>query len=230
MSHWVRGHLRNGRWVRPHLRRNPRRGYRGSGSGNGNGSGIKIAIAAGVAVTVTASPFAINSLKPKPNTSKQPRISANTLSMEAQAGFKRAEVTLTANNFKSKLTKDSDADCAAHSYGQVRNYFQSNPCRNMVRAYMQIGEVEKHLILVAISWVAMPTTASAQNYKHLVDTRAGGITELSRETTLLKTITYEDATYISGIKGAFVWDVKVKPMFSATSDEVNTVVAAARQQ
>jgi hypothetical protein len=222
MSHWVRGHFRNGRWVRPHRRRNP--GRRSGGS--------TIAITASITVTVSAASFAgINLLKSKPSTPKQSRSPASSLSIEAHAGFKRAEAALKARHFQARLTTTKpDDDCAVQSYGQVRSYFQSNPCKRMARAYIQVGEVGQHLVLVAVSWVAMPTTTSAKDLKRLIDIGAGDIIELSRETTLFKYITYEGSIHVSGIRETSVWNVKAMPMFSATRDDVNRVIAASRQQ
>jgi hypothetical protein len=182
-------------------------------------------------VTVAATSVAgFTFLKSKPTAPARSSSSANALSAEMRTEFEQAETTLRSSHFKTKLEMRSTANCAAHSIGEVRSYFQSNPCKYLVRAYMQVGDVGRHLILVAASWVAMPAITSAEGYKRLTDSKAGGVIELSRETTLYKYITYEDAIYMSGIKGASVWNVEIKPMFAATPSEANTVAAAIRQE
>jgi hypothetical protein len=173
----------------------------------------------------------INIVKSKPSTPNHSGSSTSALSIEAQAGFKRAEAALTASHFRTKLAMESNNNCAAHSYGQVRDYFQSNPCRHLARAYIQVGDIERSLILVAISWVEMPTSTSARDYKHLVDIPdTGNITELSRETKLFEHIAYDNAVYGSGIKGNFVWNIVVKPVFPTPADVMNQVISDARQQ
>jgi hypothetical protein len=228
MSHDVKGHYRNGKWRRPHRRKNPKR--RGSGSGPADNQGIKVTVALTAAGAVTASGIAgINILKPSAP-SRSHSSTNSTFSVEAQAGFKRAEAALTVSGFKASLAMKFETDCAAHSYGRVHKFFQLNPCKSLARAYLQIGEPDQGLILVAISWVAMPSASLAEKYKELIDTtEAGNITELSRETKLYKNIRYTDGSYMSGLHGAAVWNVQVKPVFPATTDVINKILADSRQ-
>jgi hypothetical protein len=101
----------------------------------------------------------------------------------------------------------------------------------MARAYIKIGEINRNLILVAISWIEMPDATSAKEYKRLVDNNEGRVIELSRETRLYRNITFDDRNFMTGIKGTFVWNVEATSQFSTTPDSVtNEIVAHSRQQ
>ncbi|MDL4770757.1 hypothetical protein [Actinomadura xylanilytica] len=112
----------------------------------------------------------------------------------------------------------------------MHEYFRSNPCKYLARAYMQIGEGGQNLALAALSWVEMPNVDLASNLNHLVDVDVGNIIELSRETKKFEKIIYDERTYISGIKGTFVWSVEVKPVFQTVSDSlINQIITDTRQ-
>jgi hypothetical protein len=150
-----------------------------------------------------------------------------TASAEARAGFQRAKATLTAKGFRAGLETKVGGDCAAHSYGKVHDFFVANPCEWLARAYLPIGDSE---VLVAISWVGMPTTSSAEAYRRLVDTPgAGNITELSREEKLYRKIGYAGSAHSTGIDGTAVWNVQVKPVFPRPNDVVAAILADSRQ-
>jgi hypothetical protein len=224
--HSVRAHTRNGRPVRSHIK-----GHGGGGGKPGPGDKKGVSITAVISgTTITAVAVSIVGITIKLNSSSKSRPSTKSVSAEAQAGFKHAQTTLTASGFKSSLEPRFETDCAEHSYGRVQKFFRSHPCKSLARAYIQIGEPDQGLILVAISWLAMPNSSSAEAYKNLVDTPgAGNITELSREVKLYKNIKYTDSSHISGLHGTAVWSVQVKPVFPTTTDVVNKVLADSRQ-
>ncbi|MFI0451191.1 hypothetical protein [Actinomadura sp. 6N118] len=232
MSPWVREHFRDGRRVRRHWRRSPGGQSSHPGPSNFNENGERIVIAIGVTVVIIASGWTgISFLSSKTGKSASPRTPKNALTTEAQAGFKQADATLKVGHFRTKLSMGFDNDCARHSEGQVRDYFQANPCKYMARAYIQVNDANRGLAHVAITWVEMPSATSAMEYKHLFDIGAGKVIELSRESKSLKNATFENRTYTSGTKGNFVWTVEVAPLFSTTPDSViNEVLAGSRQQ
>ncbi|MCP2338728.1 hypothetical protein [Actinomadura rupiterrae] len=217
MSHWVRPHYRNGRYVRGHWRRNPG----------------KVA-AAGVSVTVViggASWAGDGLLTPKAGKPAAPRAVGGALSSDAQAGITRARVALEASHYGTKVSISFGTDCAGRSEGRVREFLRTNPCKGMARGLVQLGEIDRDLVLVAVSWVEMPDAATAHGYKDLVDANAGKITELSREMPLLRGISFENRTFMTGLKGTFVWNVEVKPQSPTMSDTViNGILEDSRQQ
>jgi hypothetical protein len=222
-KHRVRGHFRNGKWIGAYLRRNRGGGAGDPGPANAGGGAVVVAILALGGTAIALGVTGINSLKS--NTASRSKSSNRALSVEAQAGFKRTEAALIAHGFKAKLVPEFNTNCVKHSYGQVHKFFQSHPCRSLVRAYIQIGEPDQGLILVAISWVAMPDGSSAKAYKSLVDMPgAGNVTELSREVKPYKNIKFDGSAHESGVHGADVWNVQVKPVFPTTTDVISKVL------
>lgn len=212
----IRGYVkRDGTRVTAHWRRSPSKL-------------MTVAVSVGVGVTAWAGsgPTEAGSAKSS-NSSSRARESKVTLAAEAQAGFKRAEAALSAHGHKTRLSTEHDTDCAAHSYGEVHEFFVANPCEWLERAYVQIGDSE---VLVAISWVGMADTSSAEKYKRLVDTPgAGNITELSRKKKLYRKITYSGGAHSSGINGTAVWNVQVKPVFPRPNAMIAGILADSRQ-
>lgn len=218
--HDVSGYTKkDGTRVRSYRRRNP--GRRGGGGG---GFAITVVIG-GLVLTLGGGYGTIRLLEP--NSSTRSRSTNSTNVSEAKGGFNRAESALAASGYKTQLATDFDPDCVKHSYGRVHEYFRSHPCRWLARAYLQLGYSE---ILVSISWVGFSSASEAEWYKRLIDTPgAGGIVELSRDTTLYRKIGYAGSPHLSGMNGSAVWNVQVKPVFPRPADEINRVLAESRQ-
>jgi hypothetical protein len=186
-----------------------------------------VAILALGGVAIALGVTGINSLKSSTARRSKP---SRALSVEAQAGFKRTEAALIAHGFKASLVPKFDTNCVQHSYGHVHKFFQSHPCKSLARAYIQIGEPDQGLMLVAVSWVAMPDSSSAKAYKNLVDMPgAGNVTELSREVKPYKNIKFDGSAHESGLHGTDVWNVQVKPVFPTTTDVISKVLLDSRQ-
>jgi hypothetical protein len=198
------------------------------GPANPGGGALVVAILAIGVVVIVLGVMGIDSLKT--HTSDRSKPSAGAPSAEANAGFKRTEAALMAHGFKASLVSKFDTDCVQHSYGKVRKFLQSHPCKALARAYIKIGESDQGLILVAISRVTMPDSSSAKAYKSLVDMQgAGNITELSREARLYKNIKFDSSAHESGLHGMDVWNVQVKPVFPTATDVINKVLLDSRQ-
>jgi hypothetical protein len=211
----VRGYTKkDGTRVRAHRRRYPR------------GVGLTISVAIGGIASVTASsPAGSGAVKPGLRSGARP--SKIEISAEVKVDFKRAEATLRASGYKTKFGMRADTDCAAYSYGQVHDFFKSNPCKWLARAYVVLGDSE---ILVAISWVGMPNASLARRYKKLVDTPgSGNVTELSRDVTRYRKLKYGDGPHTSGIHGADVWNVQVRPIFPKSTAEITEIIIDSRQ-
>jgi hypothetical protein len=211
----VRGYIkRDGTRVTAHWRRSPSKL-------------MTVAVSVVVGGTAWAGSSPTGAGTAKSNSASRGRSSKFTVSAEAQAGFKRAEAALSASGYKASLSTKFDTDCATHSYGLVHEFLAANPCKWLARAYVQIGDSE---VLVAISWVGMPNTSSAESYKRLVDTSgAGNVTELSRETKLYRKIQYAGSAHASGIHGTAVWNVQVKPVFPRPNAMIGRILIDSRQ-
>lgn len=113
---------------------------------------------------------------------------------------------------------DTDDDCAAHSYGKVRDFFRTHPCVALHRAWFDVRDSRRGLLLVAVSWVEMPDAASARAYKNLVDTYGtGNVTELSREEGPYRRVRFTGRYYESRRDGAAVVNAQAEPVGRAAA-------------
>jgi hypothetical protein len=224
--HHVRGHYRNGSWVRAHWARDP-------GSGASGKQVTAVTIAATVAVVGITATVAITTSSgdtaARPDAVSGERAPGVEFPAEPQASFKRAEAVLLASRYKVDLDARSDTNCAAHSYGQVERFFQSSPCKWLARAYLAVSDSHGDAILVAISWVDMSNTALAEKYKMLVDRfQTGNVTELSRETGPYQKVAFSGMFYASGIDGTAVWNAQAQPVSPTPTAIVNKVLTDAQ--
>ena len=75
---------------------------------------------------------------------------------------------------------DTDGDCVDNSYGQVTTFFDQNECTALHRSLLEVRDGSARA-LVAVSWVDLPSRASATSYQKLVDTHGtGNVSELTR--------------------------------------------------
>lgn len=104
-------------------------------------------------------------------------------------------------------------DCAAHSYGQVQQFFEDHPCDALFRALYEIRGAGGARVLVAAAWVDMPDAAGAAALKSLVDRPAtGNITELSKEQRRYRSVRFTGQHYTSLQEGATVVNAQAEPM------------------
>ena len=143
------------------------------------------------------------------------QVSANISSVSvSQTGFKHAESALLAAGYNHiDYAIDFGSNCEAHSYGIVKTFFKTHPCKWLTRAYLAIHEENLGEAIVAMSWVGMPDVPSADKYKELVDEKGtGNVTELSREVGPYRAVKFDGGLYSSGIDGSCVWNVEVQPV------------------
>jgi hypothetical protein len=95
----------------------------------------------------------------------------------------RATVRLErAGRFKTTVDLSQDGSaCAAHSYGEVHQFFTTHECRLLYRGLVDARD-KNYVILISIATVYMPDYPSAtQLHRLLLDPESGGITALSQE-------------------------------------------------
>jgi hypothetical protein len=64
---------------------------------------------------------------------------------------------------------DANDDCAAHSYGQVRQFFVEHPCTALYRGLFEVRDGRRGIAVVAVAWVDMSDEAQARESQRLVD-------------------------------------------------------------
>lgn len=123
----------------------------------------------------------------------------------------RARLLRQAQRVESRF--DSTDDCVAHSYGKVREFFREQPCVALHRAWFEVHDRRRGLVLVAVSWVEMPATRSAREFHELVDTHGtGNVTELSREEGPHRRVRFTGHHYVSRRDGTTVMNAQAEPL------------------
>jgi hypothetical protein len=78
---------------------------------------------------------------------------------------------------------DDQTNCAAHAYGQVKDFFAKTPCTSVHR-YLAITNQGGRQVVVAASTVTFPNPTKAKSYLDLVTSDGtGNINDLLREGT-----------------------------------------------
>lgn len=108
---------------------------------------------------------------------------------------------------------DTTEDCVAHSYGNVQDFFREQPCVALHRAWFEVHDRRRGLVLVAVSWVEMPDVRSAREFHELVDTHGtGNVTELSREQGPHRRVRFTGQHYVSRRDGTTVMNAQAEPI------------------
>ena len=109
-------------------------------------------------------------------------------------------------------TAEND-DCAANSYGEVRNYFSDHPCQGVERAWYEVSDDEGNSAVLSVAWVEMPDAEAANDLQRLVDRPGtGNVTELSKEDGPYQYVRYSGWYYRSDVDGATLRSVQADPL------------------
>ena len=109
-------------------------------------------------------------------------------------------------------TAEND-DCAADSYGEVRNYFSDHACRGLERAWYEVGDDEDHTAVLSVAWVDMPDAEAANDLQRLVDRPGtGNVTELSKQDGPPQDVRYSGWYYRSDVDGDTFRSVQAEPL------------------
>lgn len=101
------------------------------------------------------------------------RTRVNQAKVSARSG-RRAEAWVRMGLKQVQQTVDERFQCAVHSYGQVRQFFASNPCTSLERELIAVVDEGGNTFLVSVSWVEMPTAVQADRLKTVADTYGTG--------------------------------------------------------
>lgn len=129
---------------------------------------------------------------------------------------------------EQRFTSD-EGDCAAHSYGLVREFFQEYSCSALFRVLFEVRD-GRVVVLVAVAWVDMPDVRHARAFKDLVDRDGtGNITELSRERGPYQDVRFTGEHYASIREDSTVINAQAQPLLPsrAAADLAERLVHAA---
>jgi hypothetical protein len=111
------------------------------------------------------------------------------------------------------VSRSTDDDCAAHSYGEVSDYFTEHPCQHLERAWYELGDDEGNAAVMSVAWVEMPDSEDAADLQRLVDRPGtGNVTELSRQDGPYQDVSYSGWYYRSGRDGSTFHSVQAEPL------------------
>ncbi len=106
-----------------------------------------------------------------------------------------------------------EQDCAAHAYGQVRQFFREHPCSAVFRALFEVQDQRRNRVLVAVAWVDMPDEPQAAAFQRLVDVHGtGNITELSQGQRRYRGVRFTGEHYASSRNGVTVVNAQAEPL------------------
>jgi len=109
---------------------------------------------------------------------------------------------------------DADDDCAAHSYGQVREFFGRQPCTALYRALFEVRD-GRVTVVVAVAWVDMPDDDQARRLQQLVDRNGtGNLTELTKEGRGPRSVQWTGQHYTSARDGVTFVNAQAEPVGS----------------
>ena len=134
--------------VRAHTRSNP------GGSGGGSGKGGVAAVAVSLAVVMgVGSPAPPGSTLVERPPSQLVKTKAETKVRKTATNLVRLELRWQRRGYRLTTHAEPAFDCAAHSYGQVHDFFVAHDCQYMLRAYGIFRDRRRTVALAAFSLV-----------------------------------------------------------------------------
>jgi hypothetical protein len=199
--------------VRRHSRGNPRRT---------RNVVVSVTIAS-LAISSSGSSAAESADKPD-----EGKVSVTLSSDDVQASYERAAGRILRSGYRYKdLHLAIDNNCVANSYGEMQEFFRSNHCKWLARAYVVVQKKgSEGAMLVDFIWVEMPTYAQAEECLQLMETPgSGSITELAREDDSPYKDTYLPVDfYTAGIWGTGAWNVQLQPFSPVPFKVIGTIL------
>ena len=229
--HFVRGYYRkDGTYVRAHFARDPgRRSVGGARLTRKHKAIIVTVTVAGLSVPVVISDPPWGGDPPPTTTGTIDPASAED-STAIKINLNRAETALIANGYGGTFNLRFDKNCANNAYGQVRQFFLSDPCKWLGRVSLTLDVSGHAIALIAISWVDMPDVYQAKQYKHLVNASGtGNITELTRVEGPYQAVRYSGKNYVSGRYHTAVWNSEVQPISQLSASAIEKILLSSRQ-
>ncbi|MEU4745387.1 hypothetical protein AB0G02_33675, partial [Actinosynnema sp. NPDC023658] len=73
-----------------------------------------------------------------------------------------------------KRTDRERTDCVAAAFGAVREFLRRTGCAEMDRALFLVGDDAGNSAVIAVAWVAFPSTADARGFRDVADAPGSG--------------------------------------------------------
>ncbi|MDV6011013.1 hypothetical protein F8178_00720 [Haloechinothrix sp. LS1_15] len=124
-----------------------------------------------------------------------------------------------------------NTDCAAHAYGQVRQYFAGSPCQSLDRVLLTLADDAGNSMVLSVSWVRMPDAGEAIRLKELVDTYGtGNVAPIGMAALEEQGITFTGQHYDSRRDGSLVVIAESEPASGRPStDALDTAAEVGAQ-
>jgi hypothetical protein len=182
-------------------------------------AGRIVTIAVAVAVTGTVGGLAIT------GNFNESANGSNNLSVNVDLDLNKAVGSLSSLRFGGRQISSlgisgasHPTDCAQSATGQVRQFLTRYPCKQFATSIWTITR-QGATAQVVFSWVEMPTTSLAGQYKIVVDTyRTGNPPGIPA--------TFNGRCYASGQQDSTVWTVEVQPTGKLNIDRMILQAAA----
>jgi hypothetical protein len=183
------------------------------GGGRKGGGGALLGIILAVALGAGGSAGVAGTAGGVGGTTASASSSARTSSQARRKDANAARARLLRQALRVEQHFDSTDDCVAHSYGEVWEFFREQPCVALHRAWFEVRDGRRGMVLVAVSWVEMPDARSAREFHELVDTYGtGNVTELSREQGPHRRVRFTGQYYVSRRDGTTVMNAQAEPI------------------
>lgn len=212
--HRRKAHRRNGRWVRETIVRNPRRRRKAAlpapppaASPHQGRSGLVVSL------TIAAT-FGIGALTLSASLNGS-STSGDSLTVQVKADLTQAIAALAELGFHSTRSMNtrspkSAAGCAASATGEVRQFLTRHPCKEDATTILTTHR-QGTTTQLAMSWVVMPTSILATQYRAKVNRE--GLGNPPGEPPA-----FNGLCYASGQNGLTVWAEQVKPTGDSNVD------------
>jgi hypothetical protein len=200
------------------------------GPGGGSDPGKKVGVGGAIAAAGLAAVLGVGGLAGAGGSAASggaASTSGSTTSRGSERDSQAAVARLSAQGVRAtvRLTDDG-ADCAANSYGAVREFFEQHPCAALYRSVLELRDREGDVVLVAISSAEMPDEDQAAELIALLDVPgSGNITELSRERGRYRSVRYTGDAYASRREGVVVTNAQAQPVARGWSGLALTSIA-----
>lgn len=113
----------------------------------------------------------------------------------------------------TRRTLERAADCAVHSYGQVREFLIRTPCRGLDRMLFLVADDSGGAAVVAVAWVRMGGSRQARELRALADRYGtGNVSPIGMAALELAGVPFTGRYYDSRPQGSTVVISEVEPV------------------